>query len=135
MPDWFAWERKQVTEQVENGTYSFEDEVDVYSMPRCWRFEKLGKATLRHDINEGFTIDGNYRNADYHIHRMPLQSNSLHVEYDYCYIKPYDCVEISTENDSFTCYPKKQNVVTKLAFATEAIFQKTMREKRNLNNQ
>ena len=135
VPDWFAWERKQVTEKVENGTYSFEDEVDVYSMPRCWRFEKLGKATLRHDINEGFTIDGNYRNADYHIHRMPLQSNSLHVEYDYCYIKPYDCVEISTENDSFTCYPKKQNVVTKLAFATEAIFQKTMREKRNLNNQ
>ena len=130
VPDWFAWEREQVTAQVENGTYRFEDEVDVYSMPRCWRFEHLGDAKLSHDPENGFIIEGHYRDADYHIQRTPLQSNSLHVEYDYCYIKPFDCVEISTENDSFTCYPKKQNVVTKLAFATEAIYQKAMREKR-----
>ena len=131
VPDWFAWEREQVTAQVENGTYRFEDEVDVYSMPRCWRFEHLGGAKLSHDPENGFVIDGHYRGEDYHIQRTPLQSNSLHVEYDYCYIKPFDCVEISTENDSFTCYPKKQNVVTKMAFATEAIYQKAMREKRN----
>lgn len=130
VPDWFAWEREQVNAQVENGTYRFEDEVDVYSMPRCWRFEHLGDAKLSHDPENGFIIEGHYRDADYHIQRTPLQSNSLHVEYDYCYIKPFDCVEISTENDSFTCYPKKQNIVTKLAFATEAIYQKAMREKR-----
>jgi DNA-directed RNA polymerase subunit RPC12/RpoP len=130
VPDWFSWEREQVTAQVENGTYRFEDEVDVYSMPRCWRFEHLGGAKLTHDPENGFVLDGHYRGADYHIHRAPMQSNSLHIEYDYCYIKPFDCVEISTENDSFTCYPKKQNVVTKMAFATEAIYQKQMREKR-----
>ena len=130
VPDWFEWERAQVTEQVENGTYRFEDEVDVYSMPRCWRFEHLGAAKLTHDPENGFVIDGHYRGEDYHIHRAPMQSNSLHVEYDYCYIKPFDCVEISTENDSFTCYPKQQNVVTKMAFATEAIYQKQMRTKR-----
>lgn len=130
VPDWFAWEREQVNAQIENGTYRFEDEVDVYSMPRCWRFEHLGDAKLSHDPENGFIIEGHYRDADYHIQRTPLQSNSLHVEYDYCYIKPFDCVEISTENDSFTCYPKKQNVVTKLAFATEAIYQKAMRKKR-----
>jgi hypothetical protein len=130
VPDWFEWERAQVTEQVENGTYRFEDEVDVYSMPRCWRFEHLGAAKLTHDPENGFVLDGHYRGEDYHIQRAPMQSNSLHVEYDYCYIKPFDCVEISTENDSFTCYPKQQNVVTKMAFATEAIYQKQMRAKR-----
>jgi hypothetical protein len=31
-------------------------------------------------------------------------------------------VDISTENDSFYCYPKKENVVTKLAFATEILY-------------
>ena len=36
----------------------------------------------------------------------------------------FDCVDISTENDSFYCYPTKENVVTKLAFATEIIYQK-----------
>jgi hypothetical protein len=33
-------------------------------------------------------------------------------------------VDISTENDSFYCFPTKQNVVTKLAFATEIIYQR-----------
>ena len=123
VPDWFEWERSNVIKQVEEGTYSFEDEVYVYSLPRCWRFERLGYGKLTHDPEKGFVLEGNYRNADYRIERKPLQTNSLHIEYDYCYIDPYDCVDISTENDSFYCYPKKQNVVTKMAFATEAIYQ------------
>ena len=130
VPDWFAWEREQVKKQIENGTYSFADDVDVYSMPRCWRFEHLGPAKLTHDPENGFVLEGEYRGEKYHIQRLPLQSNSLHIEYDYCYIKPFDCVDISTENDSFTCYPKKENVVTKLGFATEIIYQKQMEAKR-----
>ena len=123
VPDWFEWERAQVRQQVQSGTYSFADEVEVYSMPRCWRFIKLGKAHLTHDAQNGFVLKGNYRDSDYEIQRRPLDSNSLHIEYDYCYIKPFDCVDISTENDFFYCYPTKQNVVTKLAFATEEIYQ------------
>ena len=34
IPDWFDWERKQVEEQIENGEYHFEDEVEVFSLPR-----------------------------------------------------------------------------------------------------
>ncbi len=131
VPDWFEWERKQVKKQVQEGTYRFEDEVEVYSLPRCWRFMKLGKATLTHDAQNGFVLKGNYRNSDYEICRRPLDSNSLHIEYDYCYIKPFDCVDISTENDSFYCYPTKQNVVTKLAFATEEIYKM---HKNNIKN-
>ena len=123
VPDWFEWEREQVKAQVENGTYFFEDEVEVYSLPRCWKFEHLGMAKLRHDPVEGFVLEGTYNGSDYRIQRLPMQTNSLHIEYDYCYIKPFDCVDISTENDSYYCYPKQQNVVTKMAFATEAIFQ------------
>lgn len=123
VPDWFEWEREQVRQQIISGEYSFADEVEVYSMPRCWRFMKLGKATLTHDAENGFVLKGNYRDSDYEIRRRPLDSNSLHIEYDYCYIKPFDCVDISTENDSFYCYPTKENVVTKLAFATEEIYQ------------
>jgi len=51
------------------------------------------------------------------------------VEYDYCYIKPYDCVDISTENDSFYCYPAKPNVITKLGFATEELYLLAQEEK------
>ena len=125
VPDWFLWERDQVEAQIAAGTYSFEDEVEVFSLPRCWKFEKLGKAKLRHTIDEGWVLEGHYNGADYRIHRQPIQQNSLHIEYDYCYIRPEDCVDISTENDSFYCYPlTRTDVVTKLAFATEILYQR-----------
>ena len=125
VPDWYNWERTQVEEQIEKGTYSFEDEVEVFSMPRCWKFEKLGKAKIRHTIDEGFVLEGHYNGEDYRIHRMPIQQNSLHVEYDYCYLRPEDCFDISTENDSFYCYPEtRKNVLTKLAFATEILHER-----------
>ena len=131
VPDWFAWEREQVRGQIERGEYRFEDEVDVYSMPRTWRFEKLGHAKLTHTIEDGFVLEGHYRGEDYRIQRLPIQTNSLHIEYDYCYIKPYDCFDISTEDDSFYCYPlTRENVVTKLAFATEELYLRQMQSKR-----
>lgn len=122
VPDWFEWERQQVRRQVESGEYSFCDDVEIYSMPRCWRFMKLGTGKLTHDVENGFVLEGVYREKPYSIRRKPEETNSLHVEYDYCYIKPLDCVDISTENDSFYCYPVQENVVTKLAFATEEIY-------------
>lgn len=127
VPDWFNWEREQVRTQIQRGEYSFDDEVEVYAFPRCWRFIPLGKARLTHDSKNGFTLEGFYRGEKYHINRTPLETNSLHIEYDYCYIKPFDCVDISTENDSFYCYPKSENVVTKLAFATEEIYQMNLK--------
>ena len=128
VPDWFEWERAQVREQIRRGEYSFSDDVDIYSQPRCWKFEHLGAGKLTHDVKEGFIVEGFYRGEKYRIQRKPIQNNSLHIEYDYCYIKPFDCVDISTETDSFICYPKKENVVTKLAFATEEIYQLALKE-------
>ena len=123
VPDWFLWQREQVKAEIERGEYSFFDEVDVYSQPRAMGFVHLGPGKVSHDPERGFVLDGHHNGADYHIERAPIQTNSLHIEYDWCYLKPHDCIDISTENDSFMCYPKKQNVVTKLGFATEIIYQ------------
>lgn len=122
VPDWYEWQRSEVRAEIERGEYSFEDEVEVYSLPRCWKFEKLGKAKLTHNFDEGFVLTGHYRGEDYKIERKPLGMYGVHIEYDYCYIKPLDCIDISTENDSFYCYPTKENVVTKLSLACEEIF-------------
>ena len=128
IPDWFAWERQQVKEQIENGTYSFEDEVTVYSLPRVLRYIPLGKAKLTHDPENGFQLEGYYRDAKYYIHREPAQTNSLHVEYDFGPLKKKDCLDISTENDSFYCIPTKKNILTKLAFATEEIYLRSQKK-------
>lgn len=128
IPDWFEWEREQVRKQVASGEYYFEDSVDVHSLPRCMKFEHLGNATLTHSIDNGFTIKGNYNGQDYEINRTPESMYGVHVEYDYCYVKPYDCIDISTDKDSFYCYPEQQNVVTKLSFATEEIYKYKMEQ-------
>jgi len=130
IPHWFEWEREQVRRQVLDGTYAFEDTVDVYSMPGCWKFPSLGQAKLTHDPVNGWVLEGHYNDKDYRIQRTPLQMNSLHVEYDWFRIRRADCLDISTDQDSFYCYPTQQNVVTKLAFATEEIFQMHLAEKR-----
>lgn len=128
IPNWYKWQIENVKLQVENGTYNYIDEVDVFSLPRCKKFYKLGKAKISHSIDKGFILDGHYRKADYKIIRSPLESDSLHVEYDYYRIRRDDCFVINIEDDCYFCYPKNKRVVTKLAIATEEIY------KYNLNN-
>ena len=122
IPDWFDWERQQVRRQIQDGTYRFEDEVEVFALPHIWRYIPLGKAKLIHDPKNGFSLEGHYRGERYYIHRQPQQTNSLHVEYNFTPIDGRDYLDISTENDSFYCCPSKPNVITKLAFATEELF-------------
>ena len=122
IPDWFEWERAQVRKQLEEGNYRYEDEVDVFSQPRTNGFVPLGKAKVTHDAVNGFVIEGHYNGSDYRVQRTPLEINSLHVEYEYFRIRRADCFDISTETDSFYCYPTQENIVTKLAFAVEEIF-------------
>ena len=129
IPDWFAWEREQVSLQIDRGEYRFCDEVDVYSLPRVYRYIPLGKAKLTHDPENGFRLEGFYRGEKYYIHREPAQTNSLHVEYDFGPINKKDFVDISTENDSFYCQPTQENVITKLAFATEEIYLRSQKIK------
>lgn len=126
IPDWFEWQRLQVRGQIERGEYIYEDEVEVYGFPRCWRFIPLGKARVRHDAENGFTIDGHYRGKDYHIHRPAKSMNSLHVEYDFHRLRKENCFDISTEEDSLYCFPTNRNIITKLAFATEEIYKRKM---------
>ncbi len=122
IPDWFEWQRGEVRAEIARGEYSFSDEVDVYSLPGCYKFEPLGKARLTHDVENGFVLEGTYRDKPYRIQRSPLQTISLHTEYDFPHVKPFDCIDISTEKDSFYCYPDKENVITKLSLATEEIY-------------
>ena len=128
IPDWFEWERSQVREQLENGTYKFCDNVRVYSLPNTKKYEYLGDAVLTHDMENGFVLEGEYNGEKYRVVRPPQSMYGLHVEYDYCHIEPLDCVDISTKNDSFYCYPSQKNSVTKLSFATEEMY-KMIKEK------
>lgn len=122
IPDWYNWEKECVKQEVLNGTYSFNDDVFVYSLPRTTKPIKLGNAKVSHSIDKGFILEGHYNKADYRIIRTPLSANSLHIEFSYVHIRHDDCFVINTEDDSYFCYPTKENVITKLSFAVEEIY-------------
>ena len=116
IPDWSNWERACVREEVENGTYYFEDEVRIETLPGSLRFYKQGMGKLIQTPTET-RVECNYHGEPYTLVRPAISLNSMHIEYDY--LGRGDCVDISVQDDSFWCYLSKRDAITKISFATE----------------
>ena len=125
IPDWSNWERECVRKEIEDGSYYFEDEVYLETLPNSWRFHKHGKAKLVQTL-DGTTLTGTCYKKPLKLHKSALNQYSLHIEYNYR--GKGDCVDISVLNDSYYCYPTKRDVVTKLSFATEEIHRAAQRK-------
>ena len=125
IPDWSNWERACVREEIENGTYYFEDDVRVETLPGSLKFYKQGMGKLI-QTPEGTRIECNYYGEPYTLVRSAKNLESMHIEYDY--LGRGDCVDISIPDDSFWCYTTKRDVITKISFATEEIHKKAMQK-------
>lgn len=119
IPDWTNWERACVREEIQNGTYYFEDDVRIETLPGSLKFYKQGMGKLIQTPTET-RIECKYYGEDYTLVRGAKSMDSLHIEYDY--LGRGDCVDISVPDDSFWCYVTKRDVITKLAFATEEMY-------------
>ncbi len=120
IPDWYEFERSQVRKQIEEGSYQFEDDVIIDSLPNAKGYIRLGDGHLKHDVN-GFVLTGTEFDQPLHLIKEPLSLYSLHIEYDY--FGKGDCIDLSTLDDTYYIYPKnRKNVVTKLHFAVEELF-------------
>lgn len=128
--DWFDWERENVRKEIENGTYYFEDDVNLYGLPNVRKWRKLGVGHLTHDPINGYHLTYKDEDNDINIIRKPSEMYSCHIEYAYRNFG--DCLDISTDNDTFYCNPiHYDNMLTKFHFATEEIykFHKSLKEK------
>ncbi|MBQ8797947.1 MAG: hypothetical protein IJZ55_00110 [Lachnospiraceae bacterium] len=123
IPDWSNWERACVREEIENGTYYFEDEVRVETLPNAWKFYKQGMGKLIQTPEET-RVECNYYGEPYVLHRSAKSLESMHIEYDY--LGRGDCVDISIPDDSFWCYLTKRDAITKISFATEEIHKRAI---------
>ena len=126
IPDWSNWERECVRKEIEEGTYYFEDDVRVETLPGSWKFYKQGMGKLI-QTPEGTTVKCNYYGEPYELHRSAMSLESMHIEYDY--LGRGDCVDISIPEDSFWCYLTKRDAITKISFATEEMHKLAMRNK------
>lgn len=121
IPDWYEWEREQVRQEVEKGTYYLECEAKVRSLPNSKGYLNIGDATIVHSMS-GFELKGEFGGAGYSF-TLPSQSvYACHIEYDYLHFKR-DAVELNTLTDSVWIFPKGNDFsVTKISLATEEIF-------------
>lgn len=126
IPDWSNWERSCVREEIENGTYYFEDEVRVETLPGSWKFYKQGKGKLIQTPEET-RVECNYYGEPYVLRRSAKSLESMHIEYDY--LGRGDCVDISIPDDSFWCYLTKRDAITKISFATEEMHKLALKKK------
>lgn len=128
IPDWFNWERACVREEVRNGTYRFEDEVTVHTLPNAIRFYDNGVGKLVQTC-EKTVLECTAYGKPFKLELAAIELESMHIEYDYPFEKKKykkncfgDCVDISTADDSFWLHPiNKRLQLTKLSFATEEI--------------
>ena len=118
IPDWSNWERACVREEIENGTYYFEDDVRIETLPGCFKFYKQGMGKFIQTCTET-RVECKYYGEDYVLTRSAKNLDSMHIEYDYH--GNGDCIDISIPDDSFWCYMSKRDVITKISFATEEI--------------
>lgn len=126
IPDWSNWERACVREEIENGTYYFEDDVRVETLPGSLCFYKQGMGKLIQTPTET-RVECNYYGEKYTLVRSAASLNSMHIEYDY--LGRGDCVDISVPDDSFWCYLSKRDAITKISFATEEMHKLAMAQK------
>ena len=124
IPDWSNWERDCVREEIENGTYYFEDDVRVETLPGSLKFYKQGMGKLIQTPEET-RIECSYYGKPFTLVRSAKHLESMHIEYDY--LGRGDCVDISIPDDSFWCYTTKRDVITKISFATEEMHKRAKR--------
>jgi DNA-directed RNA polymerase subunit RPC12/RpoP len=120
IPDWYEYERQEVRKEIEAGTYHFEDQVRIESLPNAKSFIPVGEGKLTHDAS-GFRLESTDPSQPFTLIKEPLSLYSTHIEYNYK--NKGDCIDLSTLDDTYYIYPlNRKNVVTKLHFATEEMY-------------
>lgn len=127
IPTWFEWQRSQVREQIETGSYSLKMQVQVDSLPNATGFYRFGEATISHGP-EGFELIGHWGDEKLHILKSVLDNESIHIEYDY--FGKGDGFSFSLPNDTYYFFPLDQRFsVTKLHFAVEELYKRAIQER------
>lgn len=117
IPDWYAWERQCVREELENGEYVLDTDVNIGIMVDHKAIYMVGDGHLVHD-SDGFRLTGCDGRLDYV--QRPLASYSLYS--DYFWYELGDVICIGNRDCLYYCFPKKEGVVAKTRLAAEELY-------------
>ena len=122
VPDWYAWQRRQVAEEIDRGAYRLETEVDIGVLADYRAIYTVGSGTLRHD-GGGFTLTGCGGALCYT--QPPEASYSVYA--DYFWYELGDVVCIGTGELSYYCFPRDNTPVAKVRLAAEELYRRSPR--------
>ena len=118
VPDWYAWEREQVRQELVNSTYKLDVDVKIGMMVNLDAIYMVGDGHLTHDA-EGFHLTGCDGKLDYT--QGPLACYSLYS--DYYWYEIGDMICIGNNDVLYYCFPQNcGDVVAKTRLAAEELY-------------
>lgn len=117
IPDYYRWERQQVRQEILDGTYLLETDVDIAVQVDYKAIYKVGEGHLIHN-NAGFKLTG--CNGKLNYTQPPQASYGLYA--DYYWYEMADVVCIGDTQVHYFCFPKNGAPVAKIRLATEEMY-------------
>ncbi len=117
IPDWYNWERERVRQEIIDGKYSLDCDVDIGIIADTKALYMVGEGTLKHDEN-GFTLNGCDGKLEYS--QPPTASFGLNA--DYYWYEIGDVISIGNKERLYYCFPKTNISVAKARLAHEELY-------------
>ena len=124
IPDYYKWERQQVRQEILDGTYLLDCDVDIAMQVDYKAIYKVGQGRLVHN-NAGFTLTGCDGRLCYT--QPPQAGFGLYA--DYYWYEMEDVICIGDTEVHYFCFPKNGAPVAKIRLATEEMY-KLFKEKK-----
>ncbi|MBR6533273.1 MAG: 1-acyl-sn-glycerol-3-phosphate acyltransferase [Clostridia bacterium] len=118
IPDWYAWQRKCVKDEILNGEYRLCENVDIYMHIDTKCIYKVGDGVLTH-TKDGFSLVG--CEGELRFTQAPELSYSLYS--DFYWYEIGDVISIGTPKVFYYCIPKTdKDIVAKARIAAEELY-------------
>ena len=117
IPDYYRWEREQVRQEILDGTYLLDADVEIAMQVDYKAIYKVGEGHLVHN-NSGFHLTGCDGKLDYT--QPPQACFGLYA--DYYWYEMGDVICIGDTDIHYFCFPKNGESVAKIRLATEEMY-------------
>ena len=118
IPDWYAWQRQVVRQELESGTYRLDVPVKIGMLVNHKALYMVGDGQLTHTA-EGFHLTGCDGQLDYT--QAPLACYGLYS--DYYWYEIGDVICIGNKSALYYCFPQNGgDVVAKTRLAAEELY-------------
>ena len=118
IPDWYAWQRAQVRQEILEDTYKLDLDVKIGLLVDFQNIYMVGEGRLTHDRN-GFVLDG----CDGKLRYVQKPQACYGLYADYYWYEIADVICIGDNDTLYYCFPKGDgDVVAKSRLAVEEMY-------------